>query len=274
MAAASLTSLERQLQDWADKPATERYYRAGQLQQIEAALADRRRTTQLSIATWMLGTWHLGHGEARVLRTDLGGWDEVRLGLSFQRTALLLRAARAVRATRQGEVPDLPVLQAANCVATGLALADPAGEPLCASYRQLPDACFADDDAWPLFVRGLLALRAGERPIVTPRLAVYGEVISHWHGDPGLFARRLAAVLDRHLERTRGGPGRPVEFEEPGMLLWPAEVLAVRSVRAGLELPMPKVEHALMFTNLVNSAPRGPWPDDPLLLRVQRELRR
>jgi uncharacterized protein YeaC (DUF1315 family) len=35
---------------------------------------------------------------------------------------------------------------------------------------------------------------------------------------------------------------------------------------------MPKVEHPLMFTNLVNSAPRGKWPVTPLLTQIQREL--
>ena len=58
------------------------------------------------------------------------------------------------------------------------------------------------------------------------------------------------------------------------MLLYPAEVLALRRIRADLELPMPKVEHVMMFTNLVQSAPRGPWPVDPLLTRLQHELRR
>jgi hypothetical protein len=29
-----------------------------------------------------------------------------------------------------------------------------------------------------------------------------------------------------------------------------------------------------MFTNLVTMRPRTPWPDDPLLARIERELRR
>lgn len=58
------------------------------------------------------------------------------------------------------------------------------------------------------------------------------------------------------------------------MLLYPAEVLAVRRIRTDLEMNMPKVEHALMFSNLVQSAARGPWPVDPLLTRLQHELRR
>ena len=58
------------------------------------------------------------------------------------------------------------------------------------------------------------------------------------------------------------------------MLLYPAEVLAVRRIRAELEMNMPKVEHALMFSNLVQSAARGPWPVDPLLTRLQQDLQR
>ena len=281
MAAANPTSLERRLLDWADRPHTARFYRDGQLQQIEAALRDPRRTTQLSIGAWMLGTWYLGSGQARVLRSDLAGWDDVRIGQALQRTGLLLRAQRTARRTRHGDVPDLPVLQGANCIATGLALDDPGGEPLCEIFRGLPDGAFnsasdggADRDAWPLFVRELLELRAGRRPAVTPRLGPYGEILTGWLDDPALLARRLARLLDHHLERTRGSPGSPAEFEEPGVLMFPVSVLAVRSVRATLGLPMPKVEHPLMFTNLLHSAPRGPWPADPLVARLERELRR
>jgi hypothetical protein len=274
MASTNPTNLERQLLDWADKPATARYYRDGQIQQIEAALADPRRTTQLSIGAWMLGTWHLGCGQARVLRSDLTGWDDIRLGVMYQRTSLLIRARRVVKATRQGDVPDLPVLQAANCTAMGLSVGDPDGELLYEAFRTLPDACFGDNDSWPLFVRELLNIRAGERPVVTPRLGIYSEVLLGWNDDPALFARRLQAILDHHLQSTRGQPGEPAIFEEPGMLLYPAEVLAVRRIRTDLEMNMPKVEHALMFSNLVQSAARGPWPVDPLLTRLQHELRR
>jgi hypothetical protein len=56
--------------------------------------------------------------------------------------------------------------------------------------------------------------------------------------------------------------------------MFPVSVLAVRSVRTAFGLPMPKVEHPLMFTNLLNSAPRGPWPSDPMVTRLERELRR
>jgi hypothetical protein len=274
MAAANPTSLERRLLDWADRPATARFYRDGQLLQIEAALRDPRRTTQLSIGAWMLGTWYLGSGQARVLRSDLAGWDDVRIGAALQRTGLLLRAQRAVRRTRHGDVPDLPVLQGANCIAVGLALDDPGGAPLFEIFRGLPDGGFADGDAWPLFVRELLELRAGRRPTVTPRLDLYGEILTGWLDDPALLARRLARLLDRHLERTRGSPGSPADFEEPGVLMFPVSVLAVRSVRTAFGLPMPKVEHPLMFTNLLNSAPRGPWPPDPMVTRLERELRR
>ena len=273
MPAPPLTTLIRRLQDWADKPANARYYRDGQILQIEAALADPRRTTQLSIAAWMLGTWYLGSGQARVLRTDLGGWDDVRLGLCFQRTSLLLRGQRGSRRPRGGDVPDLPVLHSANCAAIGLSLGDPDGEHLFAMHRDLPDRCFAEHDAWPLFVRELLALRAGERPVVTPRLGLYADVLMHWHGDEELLARRLAALLDHHLERTRTTPELTAEFEDPGVLLLPVEVMSVSAVRADLELAMPKVEHPLMFTNLLNSSPRGPWPTDPLLQRIANAVR-
>jgi len=53
------------------------------------------------------------------------------------------------------------------------------------------------------------------------------------------------------------------------MMLFPAEILAVRATRRSLDLPMPKVEHAIMFTNLVTTQPVGEWPSDPLLARMR-----
>jgi hypothetical protein len=64
-----------------------------------------------------------------------------------------------------------------------------------------------------------------------------------------------------------------VPFDDPPCRLYPVEVLAVRSVRDLLGLPMPKVDHALMFTNLVTMPPTGPWPADELVARLERELR-
>jgi hypothetical protein len=58
------------------------------------------------------------------------------------------------------------------------------------------------------------------------------------------------------------------------MMLFPAEILAIRAVRKSLDLPMPKVEHALMHTNLVTTAPEGDWPADPLLQRMRAAVTR
>lgn len=268
MAQDNPITLARQLEDWAQSRSNERYFRDGQLQQIEAALEDPRRDTQLSIAAWMLGTWRLATGQVRVLQGDAGGFDEVRLGAALQRTSLEIRAGRK-RQTRQGEVPDLPPMHAAHASALALALDDPEAEHLLEAVRTLPDAFFGEAP-YPLFVRELLIARAGGRPVASPRLGPYAEVFLHWTGDEALLARRLADLLDHHLAQTSGRG----DFAEPGVRLYPAEIFALRSVRRALELPMPRVEHALLFTNLGTMAPRGPWPEDELLRRLRRRVAR
>ncbi len=270
MVRTNVTSLHRRLQEWTQQPAQERNFYRGPLQMIDTALADPRRLTQLSIATWLLGTWHLACGQVAVMAGDSAGWDEVRLGAACQRTALLLRCRRRTPRGGRDDATDLPVLQAANCICLSLALGDPDAEELFGAYAALPDSSFGADPAYPLFVRELLALRAGQRPVVTPRLDLYGEVLQHWHGETLVLQRRLIAVLDHHLDHTQGAPGKPAAFDEPGVLLYPAELLAIRAVRVDLEHGWPKVEHPLMFTNLATMTPIGPWPDDSLLRRIAR----
>lgn len=271
LSAATVPNLTRRLLEWAGRPANERTLHDEQLPQIEAGLRDPRRLTQLHIAAWLLGTWHLGRGAARVMQGEGEGFDQMRLGAGLQRSALLLRSRQD--SLRGQGTPSFAPLHAANAIAFGLALGDPDGEELYARYAALPDSFFGDA-AYPLFVRELLKLRAGERPIVTPRLGAWRDALMHWHSEPELLARRLHDVLDVHLDQT--APQRPVanEFEDPPAFLYPVEVLAFLAVRAALGLHSPKVEHPLMFTNLATMAMPPRWPADELLQRIAAVHRR
>jgi len=265
VSAATVPNLTRRLLEWASRPANERTLQTEQLPQIEAGLRDPRRLTQLHIAAWLLGTWHLGHGAASVMQGEGEGFDEMRLGAGLQRSSLLLRNRQD---SRRGQgTPSFAPLHAANAIIFGLALGDPEGEELYALYSALPDGFFGDA-AYPLFVRELLKLRAGERPIVTPRLGPWREALMHWQSEPDLFARRLKDVLDVHLDKT--SPQRPVpnEFEDPPSFLYPGEVLAMLAVRTTLGLHCPKVEHPLMFTNLATMTMPPRWPAGALLQRM------
>ncbi len=273
MALADVTSLQRRLREWSLQPSNERNYLRGPQQMILAALDDPRRVTQLSVSGYLLGTWHLGCGQLDVLSGNATGWDRVRLGVAFQRTALWLRCSRRTQ-SRRGEGADLPALQTANCVVLALALNDPDCEELLAAFAALPDDRFGEADAYPLFVRELLALRDLKRPVFTPRLGIYGDVLQAWTSDDHTLSRRLHALCEYHLTRTRGAPGSPAEFDEPGMMLYPAEILAVAAVRKCLDLRTPKVEHPLMFTNLVATSASGSWPSDPLLQRMRTAVSR
>lgn len=272
MPPANVTTLERRLHDWASRPANERHYEKGQVQLIEAALSDPKRTTQLATGAYLLGTWHLAAGQSAVLRGDMDAWSSVRIGASLQRTAMLVRSRTRKRQTRHGEQPDLPTLQVANCVAMCLALDDPGAEPLYETFRKLPTSAFSKTSAYPLFVRAVLMLRTNQRPNLNRALGSYGDIIRHWGGDQELLSRRLAELLDIHLGQTQSGPGRTADFGEPGVQLFPLEVLMVKQVRTTMEQTMPKVEHPLMFTNLGTTHPRGPWPSLEILEQIERRL--
>lgn len=266
MSQSRVTNLLRSLADWAERPANERQLRLDQETQLQQALADPAQRTRTAVAAWMLGTWWLGRGLARVQRGESHGFDDARLGQALRRCALLVRVQQAtVQHGRPG--PAFAPLQGAQCIVAGLALDDPGAGPLHDHFEQLPDAAFGTGDAFPLFVRALLVLRAGGRAVITPRLGPYLEVLQHWHGDQALLARKLAQLLDHHLERTHGAGA---EFADPPLQAYPAEVLAVQNVRALLGLPCPKVEHPLLFTNLGQMQPQGPWPQDELLRRLER----
>jgi len=265
---AAVTSLSRRLGEWAARPANEQFLRADQQSRLARSLDDPRRRPQVHVAAWLLGTWHLGHGFVEVLGGNGRGFDEARTGQALRRCSLLLRARHGQPARRAGPARlSFSQQQGTLTALFGLALHDPGAEPLYELLRRQPDAAFAADDHLPLFVRALLALHAGERPAVTPRLGPYREVLLHWHGDPRTFALRLADVLELHLQQALGAGS--TSGDPPG-LLYPLEVLAVRAVRDGLGLPTPKVEHPLMYTNLAQMAPDPRWPAHDLAARLER----
>jgi hypothetical protein len=268
MSLTTITSLRRGLSEWAERPANQAFLQRDQEAQLVASRGDARRRTQVHVAAWMLGTWHLGHGLWRVMEGDGDGFDAARQGQALRRCSLLLRERYQPAGSR-----GLPfsVLQGALTALLALALHDPGAEPLLDRMRRLPDSAFGDDDHLALFVRELLTLRAGSRPTVTPRLGPYQEVLSHWNSESRVLAQRLADVLELHLERARAGK---TPFDDPAARLYPFEALAICHVRDWLGLSTPKIEHPLMFTNLGQMRPGTPWPTHDQVQRLEHELRR
>lgn len=270
MSLTAITSLRRTLSEWAGREANQRFLQRDQEALLRASLGDPRRRPQLHVAAWMLGTWHLGSGFAEVLDGNGRGFDTARKGQALRRCSLLLRWHHQQPLRRTSARLPFSQVHGTLTALLGLALHDPGAEDLYDLLRRQPDQAFGEEDHLPLFVRELLTLRAGERPRLTPRLGPYHEVLMHWTGDQRVLAQQLALLLDLHLQLARGNA---VPFDDPPCRLYPVEVLAVRSVRDLLGLPTPKVDHALMFTNLVTMPPAGPWPTDELVERLERELR-
>ena len=270
MSQAAITTLRRQLEEWAGRPANRRFLHDDQRARLQEALGEPRLRAQVHVAAWMLGTWHLGAGFTRVLGGDGGGFDEARIGQALRRCSLLLRE-RGGPAPRRGRTA-LPFshLHGTWTALLGLALDDPGAEPLYELLREQPESAFAEEDQLPLFTRELLALRAGQRPTVTPRLGPYHELLMQWHGDGRLFAQHLADLLDLHLQQLGNGGA----FDDPPCRPYPVEALAVRNVREQLGLPTAKIDHPLMFTNLVTMVPARTWPTDELVARLERQLQR
>jgi hypothetical protein len=272
MSHAAIASLRRQLQEWVSRAANEKFFGRDQEAQLREALPDPRRRPQAFVAAWMLGTWQLGRGLHRVLEGDVDGFDEARVGQSLRRCSLLWRERQQGPSLRRTGPQRLPFSRShgAWTALLGLALRDPRADALYELLRGEPESSFGDDEHLPLFVRELLTLHAGERPTLTPRLGPYHELLMHWQGDGRVFAQRLADVLDLHLDGARAGGA----FDDPPCKLYPLEALAVRAVREWLGLPMPKVDHPLLFTNLGTMAPASPWPQHELVQRLERELQR
>jgi hypothetical protein len=268
MAASTVAILTRALAEWVARPGNQKFLHDEQLPVIEQALASPGQQAQLPVATWFLGTFRLARGQVRVLDGDAYGWEEARIGLSLLRCSLLLRIARHRPQPGRTDQTPFQLLPAANTVALGIALCDPDGEDLFAAFARLPDRAFGETDQWPLFVRELARVRQGERPTVTPRLGEYRDVLLLWDGELLPLARALQALLELHLEQGKG-----LWFSDPWVTAMPIEVMAVLRVRQELSLPSPKVEHALMFTNLVTMIPAPKWPETPLADRILRLLR-
>lgn len=226
MSLATITSLYRSLQEWAERDGNQRFLRDGQSVQLRESLGDPSRRTQANVAAWLLGTWHLGNGMLRVLQGEAAGFDEARSGQALRRASLLSRARHQI-STRRGPRQQLPfsLLHGAWTALLGLSLHDPGAEPLYELLRQLPDSGFAADDHLPLFVRELLVLRAGQRPSQSARLGPFQDVVLHWQGDQHLLARDLQALLDWHLSEARGSGSA---LADPACRVYPLLVIADR----------------------------------------------
>jgi len=264
---SKITSLARALLAWTERPANARLLCHEQERVLAAAAADPLQRAQVPVAAWLLGTWHLGTGLARVLQGDAQGFDTARIGQALRRCSLLRRRRHSdPRRLGAAELP-FSLTHAALTVLFALAFDDPRAEPLYELLAAVPDRRFDDQDHLALFARELLALRAGQRSTLPKGLGPYQDVMLHWRADPHVFAQKTAAALEHHLHEAdrRGSP-----FEDPPVRLYPVEVLALASVRRFCGLPMPKIEHALMFTNMVTMQPRGPWPHDDLVARLEQ----
>ncbi len=273
MSTAAITNLRRQLHEWTERDGNRKFLEHDQEAQLRESLGNPQRRPQVHVAAWMLGTWHLGYGMHRAIEGDSKGFDDVRIGQALRRCALLLRERHQGPTQRRAGSKRLPFsrLHGTWTALLGLALHDPGAEPLYEMLRDEPESTFTDSEHLPLFTRELLTLRAGQRPTLTPRLGPYHQPLLHWQGDARLFALSLAELLTLHLEQTSGAGAA---FDDPSCRLFPIEVLAVRVVRDWLGLPMPKIDHPMMFTNLVTMTPPRAWPQHELVQRLERELQR
>lgn len=272
MSLTAITTLRRNLTEWADRPANRQFLHDAPLAQLEQSLGDPARQSQVHVAAWMLGSWHLGQGFVRVLGGDGGGFDEACIGQAMRRGSLLLRGRHQVSSLRRGRIDRLPfsLAHATWTSLLALALEDPDAEELHDLLRELPDGAFREHDHLPRFARDLLALRHGDRTNPGSHLGPYEGVLQHWNSEPRLLGQQLAEVLDLHIA---GAQRRGSDFDDPAMQLFPAEALAVLRVRDWLELPPVKVDHPLMHTNLVTMAKSARWPEHTITSALARALR-
>ncbi len=99
---------------------------------------------------------------------------------------------------------------------------------------------------------------------------VYSAIFDHWES-PDELAAAIYSACDYHLARTGDPKGYDIyEFNLSQWQLLPIEILALRSVREKLGLPMPEVDHPLLNTPLVKNLPRVfPEVHEELLEKVK-----
>lgn len=84
----------------------------------------------------------------------------------------------------------------------------------------------------------------------------YADIFNHWNS-PDNLASAISAACDYHLQRAIEPKGYEIhEFNRAPFTLLPVEILALRSVREKLGLPMPEVDHPLLTSPLVTNLPR------------------
>ncbi len=222
----------------------------------------------------LLGLYEGVQGCLLVTRGDPAGWPHLRASALASAWFLALRAGLWYRGVRSG-FSGFTVQQAAGLA---LALAIAVREDEAAHWLggvlvegMKGPAPFADWRMNPFepFITKLYARWRGEhldvaRPGVHP-LGVYQAVFDRWDGDAA-----LQAVCDYHLERAVDhGRGAP-EFIHAPICLFPAEVIALRRVRADLGLTTPSIKHPLLDGNPLAEVP-APLP--PMTLPYHLRLR-
>ncbi|MEZ5966334.1 MAG: hypothetical protein R3F56_21040 [Planctomycetota bacterium] len=218
-----------------------------------------------------MGTYHLVVGQAAVLRGEVAGWQQMRLGSRYRSEALLLRSRHWRNIPDPGWSPFTP-LTAAHTTAVCLALADPEAGPWLDLFRGgMSERFWQHAGEYPRFMQAIADLRAGDAPRVgADLLGDYAAVIESWR-DVGALEAALNRALDRHRERSKTKrKGDLAEFEDVVVYAFPAEVLAVVRVREAIGLPVPELTHALWQSPLTCGCAEGPWPSDDTLATIMR----
>jgi hypothetical protein len=263
------------LREWVRRPDNEQFMYRSRVQQVEAGLADRSKAALVFMSMGLVAAWHAANGEVRVLDGDVGGWDQLRLGVGYQRLSLLGRYRSFETLTAPGKRFHVTPFMLANAVVMGLATGDPGGEPLQQIFtgRMPADFLAASFLTYPRFVRQLLAIRAGGKPAPDEAGGVHAPILASW-SDPARLAKPLAAALDWHTERIEEkSRGDNAEFGWPEVMAFPAEILACLRIRETLGLANPEVDHPFLANALGVRPPARPWPDDPLSRRCEAYLR-
>ena len=241
----------------------------------KAGLGDRAKAPTVFLSMGLVAAWHAVSGEVRVLDGDVPGWDQLRLGVAYQRVSLLGRYRNFETLTAPGKRLHITPFMFANAVVMGLATGDPGGPALQQLFARMPAGfCEAPFLTYPRFVLQLLAIRAGAKPAPDAAGGVYAGVLAAW-SDPARLAQALAAALEWHCERTEEKQsGDNAEFGWPEVSAFPAEVLACLRVRELIGLANPTVDHPFLRNALGERPPARAWPHDALLRRCQAWLQK
>lgn len=277
-----LTGIRSRAENWVNEPIKRELFFDDPQQKLDKALMghSERDALQAAIAMEHLGVWQAMHGIVSVLSGDPGGWQQLKLSISYVSWHFKVVYDSYLRDTRENKQLRFMLNEPALWFAQALALGctDEArwlGDRLVDHFRGKLFGIWPQTPLEPFLSRLHCRSRRQSDEPLERGLGVYQQIIDTWDRDQGSFSRALVAACEQHLIETDdpNDDGFPAFMNWPH-IYFPVEILAIANVRRDLQMPMPEIDHPLMQTPLAKVPPNIETPADTLLRQAVAHIKK